>query len=303
MGVNISEIIPKKEIELSSLRGKTIAIDAYNTLYQFLTTIRQFDGTPLMDSKGNITSHISGLFYRNLNLLQEGVKPIYVFDGKSPELKAKEIENRKERKEMAQAKFVEASKINDTDSMKKYSSRNVKITDEILEQSKEILKAMGIPSIQAPSEGEAEAVYLSKNGWVWAAASQDYDALLYGSPVLIRNLTMSKRKRVAGGEYVDVSIEQIKTEDVLKELEISQDQLICLAILVGTDYNPSGVKGLGQKRALEIVKEYKTPEEIFKSIEDSEKYELDFKWEEIFNIFKEYHSKIKKLQEFPKKNP
>ena len=218
-------------------------------------------------------------------------------------MKAKEIENRKERKEIAQAKFVEASKINDTDSMKKYSSRNVKITDEILEQSKEVLEAMGIPSIQAPSEGEAEAVYLSKKGWVWAAASQDYDALLYGAPILIRNLTMSKRKRIAGGEYVDVNIEQVKTEDVLKELDITQDQLICLSILVGTDYNPSGVKGLGQKRALEIVKEYKTPEEIFKSIETSEKYELDFEWEEIFKIFKEYHSEIKELPEFPKINP
>lgn len=303
MGVSISEIIPKKEIELSALRGKTIAIDAYNTLYQFLTTIRQFDGTPLMDSKGNITSHLSGLFYRNLNLLQEGIKPVYVFDGKSPDLKKKEIERRKELKEIAQAKFVEASKVNDTNSMKKYSSRNVKITDEILEQSKELLTAMGILSMQADSEGEAEAVELTKKGFVWASASQDYDSLIYGSPILIRNLTLSRRKKTPSGDYIDINIEEIKIKDVLEKLEINQDQLICLAILVGTDYNPSGVKGLGQKRALEIVKEYKTPEEIFKFIDSSEKYELDFNWEEIFKIFKEYHSEIKELPEFPMINP
>jgi flap endonuclease-1 len=158
---------------------------------------------------------------------------------------------------------------------------------------------MGIPSIQAPSEGEAEAVYLTKKGWAWATASQDYDALLYGAPVLIRNLTMSKRKRIAGGNYIDVNIEQVKTSEVLEELGINQDQLICLAILIGTDYNINGVKGIGQKRALEIVKEHKTPEEIFKFIEDSEKYELEFNWQEILKIFKEYESEIKEMPEFP----
>ncbi len=239
MGVNISKIIPKKEIELSDLKGKTIAIDAYVTLYQFLTTIRQPDGTPLKDSNGNVTSHLSGLFYRNINLLQAGIKPVYVFDGKPPELKASEIEKRIEAKQVAEEKYKEAKASEDTAAMKKYSSRTVKITDEIITQSKEILTALGIPIIQAPSEGEAEAATLARQGKVYAAASQDYDTLLYAAPILIRNLTSPKRKKLPSGLYIDIKPELIEFQSVLTELNIEKDQLICLAILVGTDYNPA----------------------------------------------------------------
>jgi flap endonuclease-1 len=290
MGVNISEIVPKKEIEIKDLRGKTIAIDAYNTLYQFLTTIRQPDGTPLQDKSGNITSHLSGLFYRNINLLQEGIKPVYVFDGKPPELKLKEIENRKKNKEIADEKFIEAKRIEDKDAMRKYSSQTVRITEQIITESKELLEAMGIPVIFAPSEGEAEAATLSKKGKVWACASQDYDSLLYAAPILIRNLTLARRRKSSSGIYIDVKPEIIKLDDVLNKLGISLEQLICLAILVGTDYNLGGVKGLGQKRALEHVKQYQIPQEIFKAIEKNDKYELNFDWNYIFAQFYKYES-------------
>ena len=162
MGTNISEIIPKKEIEISELKGKTIAIDAFNTLYQFLTTIRQADGTPLMNAEGKITSHISGLFYRNLNLLQEGITPVYVFDGEPPELKAEEIRQRKEAKKIAEEKFEKAKEEENTEDMRKYSARTVKMTSEIIEESKELLEAMGITVIQSLSEGEAEAALMAK---------------------------------------------------------------------------------------------------------------------------------------------
>jgi len=252
MGVQISEIIPRKEIEIKDLKDKVIAIDAFNTLYQFLTTIRQPDGTSLMDKEGRITSHLSGLFYRNINLLQEGLKPVYVFDGESPELKQAEIERRKEAKRMAEQKYETAKSSEDTKGMGKYAGRFVKITDEIIEESKKLLEAMGIPVIQSPGEGEAEAATL-------AAASQDYDALLYGTPYLVRNLTLARRRKTSSGIYIDVKPELIEFQDVLNKLQIDKDQLICLAILVGTDYNPGGVKGLGQKRALEIVQRYKYP--------------------------------------------
>jgi len=288
MGVNISEIIPKKEIELSDLKGKTISVDAFNTLYQFLTTIRQQDGTPLMDLKGNITSHLSGLLYRNINLLAEGIKLIYVFDGVPPELKLKEIEERKKAKEIAREKYEEAKEKEDEKEMKKYAGRDVKLTKEIIEESKELLKALGIAVIQAESEGEAEAAGIAKNKFAWASASQDYDSLLFGTPRLIRNLTLSRKRKTSSGAMVDTSIEMIELDNVLKGLEINQDQLICLAILVGTDYNPKGVKGIGQKRALEIVQKYKTPEEIFNFVESSDKYLLDFTWKPIYNEFKEF---------------
>mgnify|MGYP000616247735 FL=1 len=300
MGINISKIIPKKEIELSDLKNKTIAIDAYVTLYQFLTTIRQPDGTPLKDKEGNITSHLSGLFYRNINLLQEGLKPIYVFDGKPPELKLEEIKKRKEAKEIAEQKYKEAKDKKDIKEMKKYSSRTVKITSEIIDQSKEILRALGIPVIQAPSEGEAEAASLARQGKVYAAASQDYDALLYATPYLIRNLTSPRRKKLPSGLYVDIKPELIEFQSVLNELNIDKDQLIALSILVGTDYNPGGIKGLGQKRALEIVQQYKYPIEIFKHV--SSKFDFIFEWQEIFKQFQDYNSEHTEELEFKKPN-
>jgi flap endonuclease-1 len=296
MGVQISEIIPRKEISISDLKGKVIAIDAFNTLYQFLTTIRQPDGTPLMDKDKNITSHLSGLFYRNIKLLQEGIKPIYVFDGKPPELKQAEIEKRKEAKRIAEQKFEEAKTSKDKQATKKYSGRFVKITDEIIQQSKELLEAMGIPVIQASGEGEAEAATLAKTQAVWAAASQDYDSLLYGATYLIRNLTLARTRRTASGLYVDVKPELIEFQDVLNKLQIEKDQLICLAILVGTDYNPGGVKGLGQKRALEIVQKYKYPVEIFKHVQNNDKYEFIFDWQEVFKQFHEYESKTQDIE-------
>jgi len=288
MGVQISEIIPRREIEISELKDKIIAIDAFNILYQFLTTIRQPDGTPLMDKNQNITSHLSGLFYRNINLLQEGIKPVYVFDGIPPELKQKEIEKRKEAKKIAEERYTEAKQKRDIEEMKKYSGRFVKITDEIIEQSKELLEALGIPIIQAPAEGEAEAATLAQSGKVWAAASQDYDALLYGTPFLIRNLTSPRRKKNSSGIYVDVKPELIEFQKIVAQYEIDKDQLICLAILVGTDYNPGGVKGLGQKKALEIVQKYKYPVEIFKYIQNN--FDFIFDWQEIFRQFHEYKS-------------
>jgi len=288
MGIQISEIIPRKEIEISELKGKTIAIDAFNTLYQFLTTIRQPDGTPLMDKNKNITSHLSGLFYRNINLLQEGIKPIYVFDGIPPELKQKEIEKRKKAKQIAEQRYTEAKQKEDIKEMKKYSGRFVKITDEIIQQSKDLLEALGIPVIQAPEEGEAEAATLARENKVWAAASQDYDALLYGTPYLIRNLTSPRRRKTPSGLYIDIKPELIEFQSVVTKLEIDKDQLICLAILVGTDYNPGGVKGLGQKKALEIVQKYKYPIQIFNHVQ--RKFDFIFDWQEVFKQFHEYKS-------------
>jgi len=288
MGVQISEIIPRKNIKLSDLRGKVVAIDAFNTLYQFLTTIRQPDGTPLMDKGGNITSHLSGLFYRNINLLQEGIRPVYIFDGIPPELKQEEIKKRKDAKKIAETKYEEAKSKEDIKGMKKYAGRFVKITDKIIQESKELLEALGIPVVQAPSEGEAEAATLARAEKVWAAASQDYDALLYGTPYLVRNLTSVRRKRMPSGLYIDINPELIEFQTVVRELEIDKDQLICLAILVGTDYNPGGVKGLGQKRALEIVQKYKYPFEIFKYV--SKKFDFIFDWQEVFKQFHEYES-------------
>jgi flap endonuclease-1 len=288
MGIQISEIVHRKEIELEALKGKTLAIDAMNTLYQFLTTIRQQDGTPLMDSEGKITSHLSGLFYRNIALLEEGIKLVYVFDGIPSELKGQEIEKRKERKEIAKGRYEQAKEVGDISAMRKYSQQTVKIDSEIIRESKEFLEALGIPVVDSLNEGEAEAAYLVKRNLAWASASQDYDSLLYGAPRLIRNLTLSRKKRAPSGIMVDTKIEFVELQNVLDNLQMDRDQLICLGIIVGTDFNPGGVRGIGQMRALEIVRKNKYPVKIFEFLEKSDKYEVNFNWQEIFREFREY---------------
>ncbi len=289
MGLNIRELISRKEIDLPELRGKLFCVDAFNVLYQFLTTIRQPDGTPLMDFKKRITSHLSGLFYRNINLLSEGMKLVYVFDGEPPKLKDKTHKKRGETRDLAEQKYGEAKQKEDFDGMRKYSSQLVRLEDEMIEESKQLLESMGIPVIQAPGEGEAQAAYLSKiNRDVYACVSQDYDSLLFGAPKLIRNLTLARKRKTISG-WIEIKPELIELEKVLNTLEINLDQLICLGILVGTDYNPKGLPGIGQKRALEIVKKYKQPVLIFESVEEqimSLSEQDRFEWQDVFELFK-----------------
>jgi flap endonuclease-1 len=294
MGLSIREIIPRKEIEISSLKGKTVCVDAFNSLYQFLSSVRQADGTPLMDDEKRITSHLSGIFYRNLALLEQGIKLVYVFDGKAPELKAKTHKKRKEARDVASERYEIAKQEEDLAKMKSYSSQLLRLDDDMIKESKELLKAMGIEIVQAPSEGEAEAAYLcQKKEEVYASVSQDYDSLLFGAPILIRNLTLARKRKTFSG-YVEVKPEEIILEDVLKGMGIGLDQLICLGILVGTDYNPKGIPRIGQKKALGIVKEFITPEKIFESVKekiDDLDEEDRFDWRVIFDLFHKHEVK------------
>jgi len=288
MGLNINEIIPRREFEVSELKGKIVCVDAFNVLYQFLSTIRQPDGIPLMDNKKRVTSHLSGVFYRNINLISEGVKLVYVFDGKPPELKFKTHKIREKSRDTASERYEKSKEEGDFEGMRRYGSQLLRLNDEMIAESKELLEAMGVAIVQAPGEGEAEAAYLSRiKKDAFATVSQDYDCLLFGAPKLIRNLTLSKRRKTFSG-WVDVRSEMIELEKVLNTLEINLDQLICLGILVGTDYNPKGMPGIGQKKALQIVKKYKQPVLIFESIEEqimSLDEENRFNWQEIFELF------------------
>ncbi|ADT84076.1 flap endonuclease-1 [Thermococcus barophilus] len=275
MGVQIGELVPRKEIEIENLNGRKIAIDALNAIYQFLSIIRQRDGTPLMDSKGRITSHLSGLFYRTINLMEAGIKPAYVFDGKPPEFKKKELEKRAEAREEAEEKWQEALARGDLEEAKKYAQRASRVNEQLIEDAKKLLELMGIPWVQAPSEGEAQAAYMASKGKVWASASQDYDSLLFGAPRLVRNLTITGRRKLPGKDvYVEVKPELIVLEEVLKELKIDREKLIELAILVGTDYNPGGIKGVGPKKALEIVRYSKDPLKKYQKMSDVDLYAI-----------------------------
>ena len=271
MGVNLKDLIPDdvKTIidDLRSLRGKVISIDAYNALYQFLTAIRQPDGTPLMDSRGRITSHLNGLFYRTINFVEAGIKLVYVFDGQPPEIKYMEIERRRKIKEEAVKKYEEALKKGDLEAAKRYAQMSARLTEDMVADAKKLLDAMGIPWVQAPAEGEAQAAYMTAKGDCWATGSQDYDSLLFGSPRLIRNLTISGRRKLPRKDiYIEIKPEVIELAKLLKKLSLTREQLIAIGILVGTDYNPDGVKGIGPKKALQLVRTYRDIDKLFKAV-------------------------------------
>lgn len=258
MGVNLKDILSSEKIELKDLNGRIIAIDAANSIYQFLSGIRQRDGQLLRDANGRITSHLSGLFYRTTALVDKGVKPVYIFDGKPPELKGNTIKERVESRKKANLQWKDALAKGDMEEARKYAIRSSRMTPQVVEDSKKLLKLMGIPYIQAIGEGEAQASFMVQNGDAWAVASQDYDCLLFGAPRVIRNLTIS-------GSLSDIEI--LILDDVLKSLEISREQLVDLAIMVGTDFNP-GIKGIGAKRGLKFIKNKKTLEGALKSLDE-----------------------------------
>jgi len=256
MGVDIGELLEREEVELEFFSGKIIAIDALNTLYQFIATIRQPDGTPLKDSQGRITSHLSGILYRVSNMVELGIKPVFVFDGKPPDFKRAEIEERKKIREEAEEKWRRALELGKIEEARKYAQASAKVDEYIIDSAKTLLRLMGIPIVQAPSEGEAQAAYMARKGDADYTGSQDYDSLLFGSPRLARNLAVTgKRKVPRKNVYVEIKPEVIELDKNLKRLGITREQLVDIALLIGTDYN-EGVEGIGIKKAYKYVKNY-----------------------------------------------
>jgi flap endonuclease-1 len=261
MGVDFSELAPRHEIELKELNGKVIAIDAFNTLYQFLSIIRQMDGTPLVDDRGEVTSHLSGIIYRVTNLVEQGIKPAFVFDGRPPSFKAETIKARVEIREAAKQMYEAAKAAGSADAYK-YAQASTSINAQIIKDSKELLGLMGIPYLVAPSEGEAQASYMVAKGSADYVGSQDFDSLLFGAPRMVRNIAITgKRKLPRKGIYVEVKPETIELEEVLRSLDVTREQLIDMGILIGTDYNP-GIFKVGPKTALKLVKKHNSMQEI-----------------------------------------
>lgn len=300
LGVNLRELVPKTTLDLASLRGKSIAIDAYNALYQFLAIIRQPDGTPLKDRTGRVTSHLSGLLYRTSNLVEMGIKVIYVFDGVPPTLKEVEIKRRARVKEKALVKYEKALQEGRTEEAHMYAQMTSRLKDYMSDDSKRLLTLLGIPWVQAPSEGEAQAAYLVKKGDSDFCASQDYDSLLFGASMLVRNVTLSGRRKLPRKNvYIEIVPEIVELDKVLKELGITYEQLIDIGILVGTDFNPKGVKGIGPKTALQLVKQHGNLEKILPTLKEAE-FPVEFqRIKEIFlhpNVTDNYQLAWKKPQ-------
>ena len=263
MGLNLKDLVVREKTTLEAFSNKIIAIDAYNAIYQFLASIRGPDGLQLSDSEGRITSHLSGLLYRNVNFLSLGIKPVYVFDGKPPSLKTAEIERRKQIKKDATVKYEKAISEGNMEDARKYAQQTTSMKDGMVKESKQLLTCFGIPYIDAPSEGEATAAHLTNTGQAFASASQDFDSVLCGAKRLVRNFTNSGRRKIPNKNmYIDIVPEMIETQKTLDNIGLTREELIDVGILIGTDFNPNGFERIGPKTALKMIKKHSRLEDI-----------------------------------------
>eukprot|EP01125_Pyxidicula_operculata_P018621 TRINITY_DN6628_c0_g1_i2.p1 TRINITY_DN6628_c0_g1~~TRINITY_DN6628_c0_g1_i2.p1 ORF type:complete len:403 (+),score=103.78 TRINITY_DN6628_c0_g1_i2:169-1209(+) len=233
----------------------------------------------LTNEHGETTSHLQGMFYRTIRMMGNGLKPVFVFDGAPPDLKSAEIARRKQKKKEAEEGRDKALDEGDLETAKKLNKRAVKVTPEINEEAKKLLRLMGVPVIQAPCEAEAQCAALCKAGKVWGTGSEDMDSLACGTPVLIRRLTFSEARKEP--------IMEIHLDRVLKGLDLTMEQFIDLCILLGSDYSEK-IRGIGPKRAFEFIKKYGSIEKIFENM-DKDKFKIpdNFPYEDIRKYFKD----------------
>lgn len=265
----IADIAPiaVKESEIKHYFGRKVAIDASMCLYQFLIAVRS-EGAQLTSVDGETTSHLMGIFYRTIRLIDNGIKPVYVFDGKPPEMKSGELSKRAERRQEAQKALDQATEAGDTAEMDKFNRRLVKVTKQHAADAKHLLTLMGVPYIEAPCEAEAQCAAMAKSGKVFAVATEDMDALTFGSSVLLRHMTFSEARKMP--------IQEFHLEKVLEGLKLSHEQFIDLCIMLGCDYCDS-IKGIGPKRAIDLINQHKSLEKILDNI-DTAKYSPPANW-------------------------
>lgn len=264
MGIKLTDLVVKRPLMERELSSRSVAFDAYNMLYQFVSSIRTPEGYLLTNDDGMVISHLKGLFSRTCKLIADGVDTVFIFDGIPHELKKGTLDLRRERKEKAQRQWEEALERGDLETARTKAMQTSRLTAEMVDQSKRLLDLLGVPHMVAPSDGEAQASYMCSKGDVYAASSQDFDSLLFGCPLLVRNIGSTGKRKLPGRKaWVSVEPEMISLDDTLSTLEITREQLVDMAIMIGTDFN-EGVKGIGPKKALKLIKEFGNIEIISK---------------------------------------
>mmetsp|Transcript_27356 Transcript_27356/g.38172 ORF Transcript_27356/g.38172 Transcript_27356/m.38172 type:complete len:373 (-) Transcript_27356:107-1225(-) len=278
----VSDMSPEsiKNGQMKSYFGRKVAIDASMSLYQFLVAVRSGpDAQMLTNEAGEVTSHLQGLFHRTIRIMDSGLKPVYVFDGKPPQLKAGELANRKESKEKAKAELKKAEESGTQEEVNKFKRRLVRVTKEQNEDCKKLLRLMGVPFVNASGEAEAQCAALCKAGLVYGTATEDMDALTFGTPILLRHLTFSEARKLP--------IVEINLKRALEDMEYTMDQFIDFCILCGCDYTLA-IRGIGPKSAYKLIKEHKNIETVLENI-NKEKYKINkeaFLFQEARALFK-----------------
>ncbi|XP_064640591.1 flap endonuclease 1-like isoform X2 [Lineus longissimus] len=274
MGIhNLSKVIGDhapgavREHEIKSYFGRKVAIDASMSIYQFLIAVRS-EGNVLMNEDGDTTSHLMGMFYRTIRMVDNGIKPVYVFDGKPPAMKSGELAKRHQRRQEAEKSLAEAEEKGDAENIERFNKRLTKVTPQHNDEVKQLLKLMGIPYVSAPCEAEAQCAHLVKHGKVFAVGTEDMDALTFGSNVLLRHLTFSEARKMP--------IQEFNYDRIIQEMQLTTDQFVDLCILLGCDYCDS-IRGIGQKKAYDLIKQYKTIEEVLEHL-DTKKYTVPEDW-------------------------
>jgi flap endonuclease-1 len=266
-----------KELQdMEALTGLKVAIDASMALYQFLVAVRTMGGGPgagmLTNEAGEVTSHIQGMFNRTIKMMASGVKPLYVFDGKPPELKGGELAKRNARRAKAQEELELAKEQGDMEEVDRFSRRLVKVTRQHNEDCQELLRLMGVPFIIAPTEAESQCAALAKSGLVYATATEDMDALTFATPILLRRFTFSQ----SGKEKQPIL--EIDFSKVIRGLDLTYEQFVDLCILCGCDYCGT-IKGIGPKTALKLIRLHKDLEGVIRALsKESKKYEIPSDW-------------------------
>jgi len=287
LGVLLTPILKREQTSLRALSGRSFAVDGNIELHQFLAIIRKPDGTLFTDNTGRVTSHLIGLLTRTSTFITDyKMKPVFVFDGRPNPLKWRVIEARREARRKAETEYAEATSKGDYSTAWSKAVMTGRVTREVLEDAKRLLGLMGIPWLEALEDAEAQASYMAGRGDVWAVGSKDYDSLLFGTPILARYLTITGKEYLPAQRRMRPLIpELIKLSENLKLLSLTREQLVDIAILMGTDFNP-GVKGIGPKKALNLIRKHGAIEKIPSDIRSS----LDFDVDQVREVF--LHPKV-----------
>ncbi len=280
MGCNLKDLSEPEDIEISELSGMRVGIDSFLLAFQFLTSIRDLgergDGGPLKDSKGRPVSHLMGFLERTTTFISKGITPVFIFDGKHPALKAEVMEDRRNRSEESRKKWQSALDSGDFKEAQKWGQRCIRYTPEMVDETIELLHLLGVPAFRAAAEGEGQAAVMASKGQIDIVATQDWDALLYGAPAMVRNLASAGSRRM--GRVIRA--QRIELATMLDSNGLSREQLVDLAIMIGTDFHP-GIRGIGPKTGLKLIKEHGNIETV---CEIKEK-EIPERLDEIREIF------------------